>query len=318
MRIVFPDAGSNTKNTLTKDLINKIEQVGNFIVYEGVPKSKEEFLRRIKDADGLILGQNLPNEVMTECDRLKFISFVGYGVKSYLDIDFATKQGITIANTPHYGDNAVAEHALGLLMTLSKNIVESHTKMRNGIWDKSKSSIELKGKTIGLVGMGGIGERMSELCMAMGMNVISWTFNPNEKRSEQLGVSFVSLKELFSSSDFISLHLPYTNQTKNIIGENELALLQNGTILINTARSQLINQSSLKTALVDGRLAGAGLDVFDEEPIPQNDTILNIDNVILTPHISYNTPESVANMMKISVNNLVKYFAGTPINVVNK
>lgn len=318
MRIVFPDAGPNTRNTLTKDLINQIEQIAEFTLYEGAPKSREEFLKRIKNADGIILGQNLPNDVMSECDGLKFISFVGYGVKSYLDIDFATKQGIKIANTRHYGDDAVAEHALALMLALSKNIAESDTKMKKGIWDKSKTSIELKEKTIGLVGMGGIGERTSELCKALGMNVISWTFNPDEKRSKQLGVPFVSLEELFSRSDYISLHLPYTNETKNIIGENELSQVKKGAILINTARSQLIDGESLNKALLDGRLLGAGLDVFDEEPIPDDDPLLNLDNVILTPHVGYNTPESVSNMMEIAVNNVLKYFKGTPENIVNE
>lgn len=317
MHIVFPDAGSNVRGMLSGALEGKIKNIADFVIYEGSPKSDEEFIKRIKDADGLMLGKYLPNEVMKECNKLKVISFVGYGVKNYVDIEFATKCGITIANTPDYGNNAVAEHALSLMLSLSKNIVENHNKLKKGMWDKSVKSIELKGKVIGLVGIGGIGQRMAELCKALGMEVISWTFNPSQERSKKLGIQFVTLDYLFSKSDFISLHLPYTNQTKNIIDEKHFSLIKQSAILINTARSQLIEKDALDNALRNGLLAGAGLDVFDEEPLPKSDDLLEKNNLILSPHVGYNTPESIKNMMNIATYNLLNYFKGLPINKVN-
>lgn len=317
MHIVFPDASSNIKEVLTKDLTQQLENVADLSVYEGVPKTKEEFFHRIKDADGIILGKHLPNDVMSKCEKLKIISFVGYGIKNYVDIEFATEKGIILTNTPSYGDSAVAEHALALLLALTKNIVPNHCKTKKGMWDKSNRSIELKEKTIGLIGMGGIGQRMSEYCKALGMNVIGWTFNPTEERSKKLGVPFVNLEEVFTKSDFISLHLPYTDMTKGIIGKNQFSLLKPDAILINTARAELIDRTSLINSLLQKRLAGAGLDVFDNEPIPKNDPLLKMDNVIISPHVGYNTPESIENMMKISIDNITNYIKGNLQNVVD-
>lgn len=316
MRIVYVDAGENIKKLLTKELITPLQQNSNFEIFLGTPSTKEEALQRVKDADGILLGRHLSNEIIEQCEKLKIISFVGYGVKNYLDIDFIRNQGITITNTPGYGDNAVAEHALTLLLSLTKNMVRNHTRLQKDIWNQVDNSLEVRGKTIGLVGIGSIGERMAELCKALGMNVICWTFHPNKQRSKRLGIRFVNLDELFSQSDFVSLHLPYTDQTKGMIGERELSKMKQGSLFINTARAELVETDVLIKYLSNGKIAGAGLDVFDEEPLPENDRLLKLDNVILSPHVAFNTPESVKNMLKIAINNIVQFMKGTPTNIV--
>src|SRR5699024_8687124 len=132
MRIVLPDLGSNVREILYGELEKKLNSIADLVVYEDLPSTKVEFLERVKDADGIMLGKYLHNEIMKECKKLKVISFVGYGVKNYVDIQFANKCGITISNTPDYGNNAVAEHALSLMMSLSKNIVHNHNNLKKG------------------------------------------------------------------------------------------------------------------------------------------------------------------------------------------
>lgn len=316
IRIVYVDAGENVENLLTNDIVMPLNEISDFKIFSGVPTTKEQFFERIKDSDGILLGRNLPNDVIKKCNKLKIISFVGYGVKNYLDIDFIKSQGITITNTPGYGNNAVAEHALTLLLSLTKNIVRNHNLLQKATWNKSDNNYEIIGKTIGLVGLGGIGERMAELCKSIGMNVICWTFNPSKERSKVLGIRFVELNELFQQSDFISLHLPYTENTKRMIGEREFSRMKPGVFFINTARAELVETDVLVKYLRNGIIAGAGLDVFDKEPISKDNPFLRMNNVVISPHTAFNTPNAVENMLRIAINNMVNFLSGEPTNEI--
>jgi len=316
MRIVYFDASENIKKLLSNRMISPLQNISDFEIFSGTPSTTTEALKRIKGADGILLGRHLSNKVIGQCEKLKIISFIGYGVRNYLDLNYIRKKEIIISNTPGYGDNAVAEHALTLLLSLSKRIVRNHNNMEKGIWNQSDNCFEVKGKTIGLVGMGSIGERMTELCKSLGMNVICWTFNPSQERGEKLGVQFVEFNELFSKSDFVSLHLPYTEKTKEIIGEKQFSLMKEDSLFINTARGEIVQNNVLLKYLKNGKIAGAGLDVYDEEPIPKNDPFLFLDNVILSPHVAFNTPESIQNMLQIAINNLLNYFDGSPTNTI--
>lgn len=314
-RVVYFDAGENLEKQLSANTIIKLKRISDFEIFQGSPETEEEAYDRLKDADAILLGRNISNDVIERCEKLKLISFVGYGVKSYIDTDFIRKRGITITNTPGYGDNAVAEHALTLLLSLSKKIVRNHNALKAGKWYQSDSSMEVKGKTIGLVGMGSIGIRMAELCKLLGMNVLCWTFNPSKERARKLGVTFVELDDLFRQSDFVSLHLPYTNETRGIIGDKEFSLMKQDSIFINTARAELVEEGSLLKNLMNKQIGWAGLDVFEQEPILENDPLLQMENVILSPHVGYNSPESINNMLEIAVDNIVEFFTGTPRNV---
>lgn len=316
MRIIYYDAGEHIEKLLSDEIVYPLRQISDFEVFSGSPQTNEEAMERLQGADGILFGRHLPNEVINQSKKLKVMSFVGFGVKNYIDIGYIRQKGIQITNTPGYGDNSVAEHALALLLSLTKQIVKSHNQMQKGIWDQSSYSMELKGKTIGLVGMGGIGGRMAKLCKAVGMNVISWTFNPDQMRSKELGIRFVELDELFRTSDFVSIHLPYTDQTIGLIGSKELSKMKQGSLFINTARSEIVETNALLECLLTGKIAGAGLDVFDNEPISDDNPFIKMENVIMTPHIAFNTPDSVTNMLKIAVQNTVDYFNGTPKNIV--
>ncbi|MFE4351682.1 2-hydroxyacid dehydrogenase [Peribacillus butanolivorans] len=316
MLIVYPDADLQFKKLLTDELLDPLQQFAEIRVYEGRPETQEEFVNRVKDADGILLGWLIPNEVIAKCPKLKIISFTGIGASNFIDLKFAASRGITVTNTPGYADNSVAEHALALMFSLAKNINQNHKNVTSGIWDQSKMIMEIKGKTIGLIGLGGIGQRMAELCKVLGMNVICWTFNPNKERALKLGVTFTSLEKLLEQSDFVSLHLPLTEQTRKLLGERELSLMKRESYLINTSRAELIDTISLVEFLSSSRIAGAGIDVFDEEPILENNPLLSISNVVLSPHIAFNTPEASKEIFIIAINNLVQFFNGINQNVV--
>lgn len=317
MLIVYPDADPQLKELLTNELLSPLRQIAEFRIYEGKPTSHEEYVNRVKDADGLLLGWSIPNEVLQECPNLKVISFTGIGASNFIDLDYATKRGIIVTNTPGYADHTVAEHALTLLLALSKNLHHHHRNIQKGKWDQSKTSTEIRGKTIGLVGLGGIGKRMAELCKVLGMNVICWTFHPTEERAREIGIRFTSLEDLLGTSDVVSLHLPYTEKTKSFIGKKELMLMKEHSFLINTARAEIVDTQALVEVLAANQIAGAGIDVFDEEPISSDHPLLLLPNVILTPHTGFNTPEATEEILKIAIQNLCKFFKNKIQNAVN-
>lgn len=317
MQIVYPDADPQFNEILTGEMLSLLPESVHLKVFHGKPDSHEEYVKRVKDADAILLGWSIPNEVIKECPNLKIISFTGIGASNFIDLDYAKSLGVIVTNTPGYADNAVAEHALALLLSLTKNITGNHQAVSEGIWDQSIPSIELKGRTIGLIGMGDIGKRMATFCKALGMNVICWTFNPSVDRAEKLGVVFTELDNLLTQSDIISLHLPLTEDTKNFLGEKELALLKRDALLINTSRAEIVDSKALIDCLSLGRIAGAGIDVFDEEPVPSSHPLLKLPNVILSPHIGFNTKEATIEIMRIAIDNLAHYYNGRIKNAIN-
>lgn len=310
MIIVYPDADPQLKNILDDKLVSSLRQMAEFRIYEGKPKTREEYVNRVKDADGILLGWSIPNEVIAECPNLKIISFTGIGTSNFIDLSYTASKGIKVTNTPGYADNAVAEHALSLMLSLAKNINQHHNNLMKGVWDQSNSSVELKGKTIGLIGLGGIGQRMAVLCKALGLKVIAWTFHPTPERAEKLGLDFTDLETLLKKSDFVSLHLPFTEQTKNLLGEKELSFMKKEAYLINTSRAEIIDTDALVKHLAAEKIAGAGLDVFDQEPLGENDPLMGLSNVVLTPHTGFNTPEATEEIVRIAVENLIQFFSG--------
>ncbi|MDQ6599093.1 3-phosphoglycerate dehydrogenase [Bacillus salipaludis] len=317
MLIVYPDADPQFLDILTDDLLRPLKQIADIQIYEGRPKTQDEFINRVKDADGILLGWSIPNEVIMNCPKLKIISFTGIGASNFVDLNYTASLGITVTNTPGYADNAVAEHTISLLFSLAKNIHQNHLNVSRGIWDQNYSSFELRGKTIGLIGLGGIGHRMAELCKALGMKILCWTFNPNRERGHKLDLTFTSLEELLKTADIVSLHIPFTNQTRNLLGKKELSLMKQGSFFLNTSRAEIVDTSSLVELLKEGGIAGAGIDVYDEEPIKKDNPLLSLSNVVLSPHIAFNTPEASREIFSIAINNLVQFFSKNYLNVVN-
>lgn len=314
--IVYPDADPDTDNMMAGERLARLEAHGRFVAHPGRPKDNAQYIERIKGAAGVLLGWDLPTEVLKQAPDLEVISFTGIGVGTFVDLDEAMAQGITVCNTPGYADNAVAEHALALLLSLARQTPRLDAKLRAGEWDQSQVGFELRGKTLGVVGFGGIGARMSELGNALGMEVLAWTRNPSPERAARHGASFVELNDLLGASDVVSLHVPATTETEGLIGAAQFDRMKPEALLVNTARAQVVDETVMIERLQSGRLAGAALDVYGKEPLTPGHPLTELDNVVLSPHMGYSTPEAITAILDIAIDGLVGYFGGNPVNVV--
>ena len=314
--IVYPDADPDENSVLTEVGVDRLAAYGALRVHHGVPQSHEEYLSRIKDAAALIVGWSLPAEVMSHAPHLELVTFTGTGASDYIDLRAAQDQGITVCNCPGYADRTVAEHAFALLLGAARNLTLLDQKMREGIWDQDTPGIGLAGKQLGLIGFGGIAKKVLKMSEGFGMNVKAWTRSPEKYQDDFSLDLFLDMERLLETSDFISLHLPLNDETQGMLGKPELSRIKAGAILINTARGGLLNETALIEALRSGQLKGAGLDVFVEEPLGDNHPLLSFENVVLSPHVAYNTPEAVKAIFDITVQNICSYFDGEPIHVV--
>ncbi len=314
--IVYPDADPDENSVLTEVGVDRLAAHGALRVHDGVPQSNQEYLSRITDAAALIVGWSLPAEVMANAPHLELVTFTGTGASDYIDLRAARAQGITVCNCPGYADTTVAEHAFALLLGTARNLTLLDRKMREGIWDQDTPGIGLAGKQLGLIGFGGIAKKVLEMAEGFGMKVKVWTRSPEKHQDSFSPDLFLDMKMLLESSDFISLHLPLNGETHSILGAAEIRAIKTGATLINTARGGLIDETALIEALRSGQLTGAGLDVFAEEPLGDSHPLLNFENVVLSPHVAYNTPEAVKAIFEITVQNICSYFEDKPINVV--
>ena len=247
--------------------------------------------------------------------ELRFISVCGIGTDS-IDLEAARERGITVSNIPGKTAPVVAEHAFGLMFAAAKRAAWYTEMTRQGHWVK-QDGVFLGDKTVGIVGTGNIGAEMARICNAFGMNVIAYTFNPSDERAERLGVRFVELDELMASSDVITIHTKLTPDSEKMIGAHEIGLMKPEAILVNVARGPIVDETALVEALNAGRISGAALDVFENEPLPEGSPIMECEQVILTPHIADMTPEGLDLLNQGVVENTLAYLNGSPINVVN-
>jgi len=314
--IVYPDADGDEEELYAKQFA-RIREVANLKIHTGRPASNEEYIQRITDAHGILLGWDLPSEVMQFAANLELISFTGVGVSKFVDMAQAANRNITVCNCPGYSDITVAEHAMALLLSVCRHIPRLDQEMHNGKWKSSLAPIELYGKNIGLIGFGGIGQQFSQLCRAFGMHVMVWTRSMNPAYPSRFDIELCDLEEIYQRCKMISLHLTCIPETEGIVDHNAFDSMNNGTILINTARAELVDEKALIQALESGRLAAAALDVFHEEPLPAAHPLTAMQNVILTPHTGYNTAEAVSRLFSIAADNIVSFYHGEPQNQVS-
>ena len=316
IHIVYPDASQQVGDLMTGARLAKLSEAGEFTAHVGRPENDRQFIERIANANALMLGWNLPVEVMKAAPALELIAFVGIGAGNFVDIDAAVHRGITVCNTPGYADDTVAEHALAMMLAVAKHLRRLDRDLHSGYWNQSLPAVELRGKVLGLVGFGGIGARFAALARGIGMTVRAWTRNPSPQRARQHAIEFVDLDTILRESDVISLHVALSAQTCRLLDRSALTLTKPGVIIINTARGEIIEENALLEALRSGSVAGAGLDVYHQEPLPPDHPLLDLDNVLLTPHVAFNTPQATEALLDISIDNIVHYFRGEPINVV--
>jgi D-3-phosphoglycerate dehydrogenase len=278
----------------------------------------EEQVGRAQGAVAIINSRSYvkwPEPVLARLPELRFITVAGIGADA-IDLAAARKRGIAVSNLPGRTAPVVAEHAFGLMLAVAKRAAWYTDQLRQGRWVK-KDLLLLQGKTVGVIGAGPIAQRFASLCRGIGMKVIGWTFHPSAERARQIGIDFVPLDELLQRSDVISLHLPLTDQSRRLIGRRELSMVKAGCVLINCGRGALVDEAALVEALNSGRLMGAGLDVYEQEPLPAGSAIAKCEQVILTPHVADMTPEGLELLNEGVVENVLAFLDGKPQNVVN-
>ncbi len=297
--------------------LERLQPYGDVVLYTDRPETSEEKIRRAEDADILINSRGLvkwPADILQQLPKLKLISLCSIGT-DMIALEEASRQGIVVCNQPGRTAPVVAEHAFGLMFALAKRAAFLTAAVKAGEWPRM-DNVYLQGKTLGIVGTGHIGAEMARLGRTIGMNVIAWSYHPSDERAEQLGVHFVSFDELLRTSDVVSLHVKLTEDSHHLIGAPELSLMKPNALLINVARGGVLDTDALICALNSGRVGGAAIDVYDEEPPPANYPLFACEQVILTPHCADMTPEGVELLNEGAVNNIIAFLEGNPQNVV--
>ncbi|MCX7939720.1 MAG: NAD(P)-binding domain-containing protein, partial [Thermoflexales bacterium] len=245
--------------------------------------SRAELLARVREADALIVRSEtkVDAEVIAHAERLRVIGRAGIGVDT-IDVDAATRRGIIVMNTPQANTIATCEHTMAMMLALARNIPQADASLRRGEWTRSKFiGVQLQGRVLGIIGFGRIGAQVARRAQAFGMEVIAYDPYVNEEAARAAKVALVSLDELLAQSDFITLHSSLTPSSRGMINAEAIAKMKPGARLINVARGALVDTQALYEALVSGKLAGAALDVFEEEPPPADHPLLKLPNVCL-------------------------------------
>lgn len=283
------------------------EAVGNdveIVCYDTRTTDVEELGRRGRDADIIAIGNlPFPREVLEKCENVKMLAVAFTGL-DHVDLKYCEERGIKVQNCAGYATTAVAELTFGLLLDLCRNIGKCDTVARNGGTKAGLIGFELEGRTMGIVGTGAIGARVAKLAAAFGMDVIAYSRTPGKVA----GVRYVSLEELLAQADVVSLHVPLTDETRGMIGAEELALMKKTAVLVNTARGPVVDTKALADALNSGRIAGAAIDVFDKEPpLDADEPLINAKNTVVTPHVAFATDESMIKRAEIEFRNIAEF-----------
>ncbi len=296
----------------------RLQEAGEVTIYTTRAESEGELLQRIEGAHTVvnIRGYSKFTEgVLQACPALKHLAIWGTGTDN-VDLQAAVRLGITVTNTPNTATDAIAEHCIALMLAVARKLLQINEQMRRGEWVRGMLT-QLCGKTLGIIGTGVIGTRTAQLGKGLGMEVIAWTYHPSTEKAQQFGFEYVdSLDELLRRADIVSLHLRLSPQTEGLLNAEKLALLKPTAIFINTARGAIVDQKALYQVLKKEKIAGAGLDVFVQEPIDPQDPLLQLPNVVLTPHTAGTTPEALQNGLNMTAENVINFLQGKVTNRV--
>lgn len=294
-----------------------LKEAGHEFIYHTTKETNQEkLLARVADADIIMLAdQLLSAEIINCCPKLKMLSVAFTGV-DHIALEACRARNILVCNAAGYSTNAVAELTFGLAISVIRNIVPCDGRCRSAATKDGLVGFELFGKTFGVVGTGAIGSRVAKMAQAFGCRVLAYSRTPKQELID-LGVEFVALDELLEQADFVSLHVPLTAATKGLISAEAISKMKPTAVLLNTARGPVVDSVALSDALNEGRLAGAGIDVFEiEPPIAKEHPLCHAKNTVLTPHVAFASKEALEARADIVFANLWKYFAGEPQNVV--
>ena len=276
-----------------------------------------ELIRRIDRARIVInirAHARFTEGVFAACRRIEMVSIWGTGTDN-VDLDAAGRHGVTVTNTPGTNAFAVAEHTLALMLALARRVPRLDREMRDGQWPRELLT-QLLGKTVGVFGTGTIGARVVALTKAIGMEPLAWSLRGQPERVEALGARAASKEEILKEADVVTLHLRLVPETRGFLGRRELSSMKRTALLVNTARGALVEREALLEALSAGRIAGAALDVFHDEPLKPGDPLLKSDNVVLSPHNAGQTPEVLRDGLLRAVQNVENFLSGHATDVV--
>jgi phosphoglycerate dehydrogenase-like enzyme len=278
----------------------------------------EELIRRIRPFDVLVITRErtpFPRSVIERLPNLKLLVTAGW---RNLGIDMAAcrDRGILVCGT-EAGSSPTAELAWGLILAVARRIAEEDKNLRAGRW-QSTIGFSLEGKTLGILGLGRLGAQMARIGGAFGMNIIAWSQNLTAERASQAGAVLVEKSELFRLCDVLTIHLLLSDRTRGLVGPNEIALMKQTAILVNTARAAIVDEAALIDALNAGQIAGAGLDVYGCEPVPADSPIVKAPNTVLTPHLGYVTRETYGIYFPQALQDIEAWLKGTPIRVITE
>lgn len=314
MKLQILDGYADNPGDLSWDSFNELAEV---TVYDRT--NKDNIVERSADSEAIFINKvSITEDILSQLPKLRYIGVcaTGYNV---VDIEACKKRGIVVTNIPAYSTNAVAQHVFSFITYFSNHVALHNQSVQNGDWISSPDFVywkqplmELAGKTLGIFGYGSIGSKVAEIGKAFGMNIICNTRTKKENMPE-----FVSVEELFARSDFLSLHAPLTDQTKNIVNARTLSLMKPTAYLINTARGGFVNEEDLVQVLNSGKLAGYAADVINTEPMNKDCPLLGCPNCVLTPHLAWAPKETRQRLLDIAFDNFKGWLEGHPINVVS-
>ena len=272
--------------------------------------SEEEIIQKVTDLDAMIVGiEKITEKVITAAQKLKIISKHGAGVDN-IDVKAASSKGIIVTSAPGANSDAVADLTIGLFLAVARKIPFADRSIRDGAWPRVVG-VQLNGKVLGIIGLGQVGKKVARRALGFDMRVLTYDVIKD-------GITYVSLDEVFSQSDYISIHIPLTPSTQHLIGEKELGMMKKDTILVNISRGNIVEEEALYQALKTGRIRGAALDVFAQEPAAKANPLLALDNFIATPHMGGYTHEALRETGMICVRDIVSMLEGKrPQYVVN-
>ncbi|MBN1156558.1 hypothetical protein JXA85_03020 [Candidatus Woesearchaeota archaeon] len=278
--------------------------------------AEDELAKVIPEYDGFVVrsATKVTKKILDSAKKLKVIGRAGVGVDN-IDIPAATDKKVAVMNTPLGNMNAAAEHTVAMMFALARHIHHAHAHLRAGGWERKKYvGVELRGKTLGIVGLGKIGKRVAEFAAGIGMNIIA--YDPLVKESN--GVKIADFNEVIQKSDFITVHVPLNDKTKYMINEEQFGMMRKGVRIINVARGGVINEEALYNAITSGKVAGAAIDVWENEP-PHSSKLLTLDQVLSIPHLGASTKEAQENVAIDVAEQMVVFLKeGKKINVINK
>jgi glyoxylate reductase len=292
---------------------------------EYAPPPKEQIIKKTTEADALvtILSDQIDREVFAASTKLKIVSQFAVGYNN-IDIREATKKGVYVTNTPGVLTETTADFAWALLMAVARRVVEADKYVRDGMWKVGWHPTMLQGRdvygsTLGIIGLGRIGEAIARRAKGFQMKVLYSDVARRKDVEDELGIKHVDLDVLLREADFVTVNVPLLKSTFHLIDEGKIRLMKKTSYLINNARGPVIDEMALLKALKEGWIAGAGLDVFEQEPTPQQNSLLKLENVVVAPHISSSSHQTRSKMAEMVAENLVAFFEGrTPPNLVNK